>query len=844
MNGRPGALLFPARLGFVVFCLLTSVFCLLAYLPFTFQQVIEFQVISGTTLFARVHPWLYWLAFACALLTLAGDYRSGARARVLWFTGAGVAAGIVLALFPLLAGIRNVTRNLVWACLWLVPLWWIAIIDLAGPGARLEWRAAREDDAREFWASLLTGIGVALIYAGIQLAVPPPGGTVGPGPVPAGVLAWSTGLHALAFLALFLVLVLVRGVAAAFARPALAQFVLLCAGGGVLLAAVIRAVVLAAVSMTGRDGLAMAAAYAATIVVSAAGVSVRLWGRAEPVESGVELALRPLGPSPRSPLWLRLALVGAWFPLAWFLSTSTRIMDWNYLVQTLAALLVWLTGFVWIHAALPRRMWPGPARLPVLVLVPAVLLVAFRAAAANPDSLATLGIVPGNRAAVFDRYAGFDASFRILHGLVRSEPAAGDAGVDMGAFYALLQRHTNISRTVTIPTPDLDLVPRIAPARDRLPHVFFIVIDSLRQDYLSPYNPAVTFTPSVARFARDEGTVVFRNAFTRYGATGLSEPAIWSGSLLPHQQYPAHIGRAFTLQKLVRGLGYECFVSVDTLLRGTLEPWPGLHELDLGVPGRDLDLRLTLKELEARLRERPAGPRSPVFAYTQPQNIHVSAIAREGQSVPAGETYPGFYAPYASRVKQLDTALGTFLDALRSLGLYDESIVILTSDHGDSLGEDGRFGHAYTIYPEILRIPLLVHLPTWLRGLSADPDAVVMSTDITPSLYYLLGQRPTANLPLLGRPMFTERPDERDAYRRADFVVASSYGPVYGLLTGDGASLYIADATNYREYSYDLSTGTAGSPRAVTAAFRRQAAGRIRETIGQVAGFYHVPVAQ
>ena len=43
-------------------------------------------------------------------------------------------------------------------------------------------------------------------------------------------------------------------------------------------------------------------------------------------------------------------------------------------------------------------------------------------------------------------------------------------------------------------------------------------------------------------------------------------------------------------------------------------------------------------------------------------------------------------------------------------GLYDDSVVIVTADHGDSLGEDGRMGHAYTLYPEIVRIPLLVHL--------------------------------------------------------------------------------------------------------------------------------------
>jgi hypothetical protein len=71
--------------------------------------------------------------------------------------------------------------------------------------------------------------------------------------------------------------------------------------------------------------------------------------------------------------------------------------------------------------------------------------------------------------------------------------------------------------------------------------------------------------------------------------------------------------------------------------------------------------------------------------------------------------------------------------------------------------------------------------------------------------------------------------------------VASSYGPVYGVLSEDGTSLYIADATSYRDYSYDLTTGTAGRARPMTAAVRNDGTRRIRETIEQVAKLYRVP---
>ena len=81
----------------------------------------------------------------------------------------------------------------------------------------------------------------------------------------------------------------------------------------------------------------------------------------------------------------------------------------------------------------------------------------------------------------------------------------------------------------------IDLAPSLAPALESRPHIFLFVIDSLRPDYLSPYNPQVDFTPRLAAFASE--SLVFQNAFTRFGGTGLSMPAIWAGSAILHKQY-------------------------------------------------------------------------------------------------------------------------------------------------------------------------------------------------------------------------------------------------------------------------------------------------------------------
>jgi arylsulfatase A-like enzyme len=92
---------------------------------------------------------------------------------------------------------------------------------------------------------------------------------------------------------------------------------------------------------------------------------------------------------------------------------------------------------------------------------------------------------------------------------------------------------------------------------------------------------------------------------------------------------------------------------------------------------------------------------------------------------------------------QVDGCLGDFFSILRARGMYDDSIIIVTSDHGDATGEFGRSSHSLSIYPEVMRVPLLMHLPDKMRGAVVyDESHLSALTDITPSLYYLLGHRP------------------------------------------------------------------------------------------------------
>lgn len=367
--------------------------------------------------------------------------------------------------------------------------------------------------------------------------------------------------------------------------------------------------------------------------------------------------------------------------------------------------------------------------------------------------------------------------------------------VNNDGFYFLLQRSTNIPVSKSLILPDLQQ-PELAAGRNRSrPDIFIFVIDSLRRDYLGAYNSAVTFTPALDQFAAE--SLVFKKAFSRFGATGLSEPSIWAGALVPHQSYPASYEKLNSLEKLIRANSYRVFISQDSILRQILSPDFLTAEIDPKTSTQELDLCETLPHLEELLREQTDGP---AFSYTQPQNLHVSVLAQKSLD-PANDLYAGFYSRYAESLEKIDRCFGEFISNLKKSGRYDNSLIVVTSDHGDSLGEDGRFGHAYTLFPEIVRIPLLLHMPTDLQ-LKFKPDLnhVVFQTDITPTLYQLLGNAPQEDpAGIRGKSLLKDARADSESH-----LLVSSYGPVFALLGNGGSELAIFDAINLKEHLYTI----------------------------------------
>src|SRR5205085_788587 len=244
-------------------------------------------------------------------------------------------------------------------------------------------------------------------------------------------------------------------------------------------------------------------------------------------------------------------------------------------------------------------------------------------------------------------------------------------------------------------------------------------------------------------------------------------------------------------------------------------------------------------QTESFLDSRP-NRSQPVFVYAQPKNVH--QFARNDVPSLASQHWPerpGFHTRVTYEVHWVDSCFGEFFKYLKQRGMYDDSIIIVTSDHGDATGELGRTSHSTSIWPEIMRVPLIIHIPASMRErLVYDNTRLSTLTDITPTLYYLLGHHPIRQNPLYGRPLFAETAQEISSYPQRDLLLASDVRAVYGILTADGRYLYATYDSPAQSYLFDLLADPNAQHNVLTPTLKRRYDEEIIEHLQTIGNYY------
>jgi hypothetical protein len=833
MKGRgvPDAAFVAVRCLHAAFFLGTSLYGALTYSLFTYQQFIAPRVVEGISQFASWHYAIYWAVFGMTVFTLMPRLKRGRGRALAWgYVIAGSGMGVWLTLRPALAELGSSRASLWVAGAALVPILWVGLIDHLNSHGPWSVSASIEgwsEAWRRLWACLATAVYTWAIYALMAAALRDvPGIRLTMTDVVAAG-GWALILHLLAFSAVFLLLLIgtVLSMSAAGVLSRRGDYVLAVTAAMAIIGGAIQTIAWPSLSFPAAAAWALSLGFALAITVTWSAIALR-WMRTDGRLDGLNVLFGSLSGS-RGPVAMAglIVLPG----LAYAMSTAVAGYDWDFILQKLSVIVVSVCAFGCIQALIPAVRPGRPWRL----VLPAVLILAAYEAVLvgqrSPLSHVSLQIL-------LDEYVAVNPSFRLISDVLREGIAEGkpELAGNASAFYAYLRANTNIPKDVRIEPIEIDFVRPLVTATTEKPYIFLLVIDSLRRDYLSPYNPAVTFTAEFGRFA-DE-SLVFRNAFTRYGGTALAVPSIWAGMLLLHKEYVTPFQPMNTLQKLLTTEGYRRVMSMDSVMKQLDPPSPDLTEIDGDVTNIHFDLCRSLDEFQGVIDHSAADSR-PIFAYTLPQNIHIINV--QNPYGPSGEHYPGFYDRAAVRVHRLDECFGRFIGGLKARGLYDRSVVIITSDHGDSLGEEGRWGHGVTLFPEVVRIPLIIHVPpAMMRQRAVDLDRVSFSTDITPTLYALLGHHPSVGDPMFGQSLIVDPATDLSDRRRRAFVLASSYGPSYAVLTRNGRQLYIVDGIRGREYSYDLSSDLNGRRRQLTDGNRRIYQDIIRGQIDELARLY------
>jgi arylsulfatase A-like enzyme len=289
-------------------------------------------------------------------------------------------------------------------------------------------------------------------------------------------------------------------------------------------------------------------------------------------------------------------------------------------------------------------------------------------------------------------------------------------------------------------------------------NLIVISIDTLRSDRLGSYGYARDTSPRLDAFARRGA--VYENAVAESGWTLPSHVSMLSGL------YPSTHGvvdpavkpnrRTALLAELLRGAGYRTLGFTDGGYVGTEYGFDrGFESFD----DSDGELQATLSQALQRIGVLAGGERYFLFVHTYdvhcpyaPSKGYAGRFQSEGaqfietrgrcgnphfNGMSLAEGQVRFLSDrYDDSIREADAALGGFFEQLEKSGALADTVVVITSDHGEEFEEHGQIGHERTLYREALAIPLIIVAPGVAPARIAAPAGLV---DIAPTVLTLLG---------------------------------------------------------------------------------------------------------
>ena len=346
------------------------------------------------------------------------------------------------------------------------------------------------------------------------------------------------------------------------------------------------------------------------------------------------------------------------------------------------------------------------------------------------------------------------------------------------------------------------------------PNVVLVVLDTHRADVLSSYGNSVPTTPRFDALA-SEG-VRFESAFSTDFWTLPAHASLFTG------QYPSRHGatsetnvlssQVDTLAEVLRRAGYRTgafvsnpWVSAERGFSQGFETFEETWKPRPGVPFEDDGgIQLSRDWIAARVERG-----EPFLAFLNLNDAHMPytpdplvlhrlhpgprSVDRRGhlQTIPSMWLYLAGAEPldeadfemlrelYHAEVAMTDARLGELIANLRRFGILDETLIVVTSDHGENLGDHGRIDHMLSFNDTTIRVPLILRYPPRIPAGQVS-DELVSLIDVAATILDVCGLPPDA-LPGSGRSLLDPNGPQRQ------FVIAENDRPVNGIQLLKGA---------------------------------------------------------
>jgi len=382
----------------------------------------------------------------------------------------------------------------------------------------------------------------------------------------------------------------------------------------------------------------------------------------------------------------------------------------------------------------------------------------------------------------------------------------------------------------------------IEKQKKKTPNIILIVSDALRADHLSSYGYHRLTSPSLQDLAK-EG-VIFMNNISQAPATKASHASLFTSKL------PLEVGieeinnqgkldlNALTLAELLRAEGYLTLGLYNNphinKQNGFSQGFDDYYYYCYGLEKRGWgnvknSPKIATEEAIQLIREYRDFPVFLFLYYVDPHNPYTPPEETNVFLDPSQYEEP-FYYPRPSAIKHfsgieygklspqdsnineslydaeilnMDQQLGFFIDTLKELNLYENTITVFTSDHGEAFGERGGIqGHGKIHYYEQCHVPLIISFPKKIMGRQRY-NKISGNIDIVPTLLTLIGKQYSSQA-FWGVPLFAEDGSLNHYDGRDLFVETSNVKGIHSVYTDNFLLIY--NIRNHKGSLFDYKT--------------------------------------